>query len=173
MGPPVRVAAVDCGTNSIRLLVADITTEPATGTRHLHELDRRLEIVRLGEGVDRTGRLSEQALARTFAACERYAERIRELGADQVRFVATSASRDADNRAEFVTGIREILGVEPEVITGAEEADLSFAGATRELAVAGSRRRTSSSTSAAAPPSSSSAAPGRRRRSRSTWAAYD
>lgn len=134
VGPPVRVAAVDCGTNSIRLLVADITTEQATGTRHLHELDRRLEIVRLGEGVDRTGRLSEQALARTFAACERYAERIRELGADQVRFVATSASRDADNRAEFVTGIREILGVEPEVITGAEEADLSFAGATRELA---------------------------------------
>ncbi|WP_422386114.1 hypothetical protein [Actinopolymorpha singaporensis] len=89
---------------------------PAAGRRHHHRAgDGNPPSARTGppagdrparEGVDRTGRLSEQALARTFAACERYAERIRELGADQVRFVATSASRDADNRAEFVTGIR-------------------------------------------------------------------
>lgn len=125
-----RVAAVDCGTNSIRLLVADV--DPQTGT--LTDLDRRMEIVRLGEGVDRTGRLSDAALARTFAACDHYAARIDELGAERVRFVATSASRDAENRDVFVAGVRARLGVEPEVVPGGEEAALSFAGATRELA---------------------------------------
>ena len=125
-----RVAAIDCGTNSIRLLVADL--DPTGGT--LTDLDRRMEIVRLGEGVDRTGRLSDAALARTFAACDHYAARIAELGAERVRFVATSASRDAQNRDVFVAGVRERLGVEPEVVPGEEEAALSFAGATRELA---------------------------------------
>jgi exopolyphosphatase/guanosine-5'-triphosphate,3'-diphosphate pyrophosphatase len=125
-----RVAAIDCGTNSIRLLVADL--DPATGT--LVDLDRRMQIVRLGQGVDQTGRLAPEALARTFAACREYAEAITELGAERVRFVATSASRDAENRDVFRAGVREILGVEPEVITGDEEAALSFAGATRELA---------------------------------------
>ncbi|HET7902430.1 MAG TPA: Ppx/GppA phosphatase family protein [Candidatus Nanopelagicales bacterium] len=122
-----RVAAIDCGTNAIRLLVADV----ADGA--LVDLDRRMEIVRLGEGVDATGRLSDGALERTFAACERYAVVVRDLGAARVRFVATSASRDAANRDAFVAGVLARIGVEPEVITGDEEAALSFTGATRGL----------------------------------------
>jgi exopolyphosphatase/guanosine-5'-triphosphate,3'-diphosphate pyrophosphatase len=125
-----RVAAVDCGTNSIRLLVADVN--PATG--ELLELDRRMTIVRLGQDVDRTGRLAPEALQRTFAACREYAGVIRELGAAKVRFVATSASRDAENRDDFVRGVLDILGVEPEVISGDQEAEFSFTGATKELA---------------------------------------
>lgn len=125
-----RVAAVDCGTNSIRLLVAD--ADPATG--EIVELDRRMQIVRLGQGVDRTGRLAPEALERTFAACREYAAVIKELGAERVRFVATSASRDAENSDEFVRGVLDILGVEPEVISGDQEAELSFLGATKELA---------------------------------------
>ncbi|MFF0560681.1 exopolyphosphatase [Streptomyces sp. NPDC004266] len=124
-----RVAGIDCGTNSIRLLVADV--HPETG--ELIELDRRMTIVRLGQGVDKTGRLAPEALERTFAACREYAEVIRELGAERIRFVATSASRDAENRADFVNGVVEILGVEPEVITGDQEAEFSFTGATGEL----------------------------------------
>ncbi|MFJ3719193.1 exopolyphosphatase [Streptomyces sp. NPDC101169] len=124
-----RVAAVDCGTNSIRLLVAD--ADPATG--ELVELDRRMTIVRLGQGVDRTGRLAPEALERTFAACREYAEVIKEHGAERIRFVATSASRDAENRDDFVRGVVDILGVEPEVITGDQEAEFSFTGATNEL----------------------------------------
>jgi exopolyphosphatase/guanosine-5'-triphosphate,3'-diphosphate pyrophosphatase len=125
-----RVAAVDCGTNSIRLLVAD--ADPATG--ELTDLDRRMTIVRLGQGVDRTGRLAPEALQRTFAACREYAGIIEKHGAQRLRFVATSASRDAENRDEFVRGVLDILGVEPEVITGDQEAEFSFTGATRELA---------------------------------------
>ncbi|MFF3767977.1 exopolyphosphatase [Streptomyces sp. NPDC001922] len=131
-----RVAAVDCGTNSIRLLVAD--ADPATGS--LTELDRRMKIVRLGQDVDRTGRLAPEALERTFAACREYAEVIRDLGVEapaRLRFVATSASRDAENRADFVRGVVDILGVEPEVITGDQEAEFSFTGATKELGGAG------------------------------------
>ncbi len=128
-----RVAAVDCGTNSIRLLVEDVEPGDKAGEVALTDLDRRMEVVRLGEGVDRTGRLSPGALERTFAACERYARVIDELGAERLRFVATSATRDAANRSQFTAGVRRRLGVEPEVITGDEEAALSFAGATREL----------------------------------------
>ncbi|MGW4349354.1 Ppx/GppA phosphatase family protein [Streptomyces sp. NPDC004690] len=124
-----RVAAIDCGTNSIRLLVAD--ADPVTG--ELVDLDRRMTIVRLGQGVDRTGRLAPEALERTFAACREYAEVIERHGAERVRFVATSASRDAENRDEFVRGVVDILGVEPEVISGDQEAEFSFTGATREL----------------------------------------
>ncbi|MEV5437929.1 Ppx/GppA phosphatase family protein [Streptomyces sp. NPDC052682] len=124
-----RVAAIDCGTNSIRLLVAD--ADPATG--ELVDLDRRMTIVRLGQGVDRTGRLAPEALERTFAACREYARAVKELGAQRLRFVATSASRDAENRDVFVRGVLDILGVEPEVITGDQEAEFSFTGATREL----------------------------------------
>ncbi|GHK02431.1 Ppx/GppA phosphatase family protein [Streptomyces sp. NPDC003753] len=124
-----RVAAIDCGTNSIRLLVAD--ADPGTG--ELVELDRRMTIVRLGQGVDRTGRLAPEALERTFAACREYAEVVRKHGAERIRFVATSASRDAENRDEFVRGVVDILGVEPEVISGDQEAEFSFTGATREL----------------------------------------
>ncbi|WP_030672183.1 Ppx/GppA phosphatase family protein [Streptomyces sp. NRRL B-1347] len=124
-----RVAAIDCGTNSIRLLVAD--ADPATG--ELVDLDRRMQIVRLGQGVDKTGRLAPEALERTFAACREYAAVIKEHGAQRTRFVATSASRDAENRAEFVRGVLDILGVEPEVISGDQEAEFSFTGATKEL----------------------------------------
>lgn len=122
-----RVAAIDCGTNSIRLLVAD--AEP--GARELRELDRTMQIVRLGEGVDATGRLAAAALQRTFAACDVYAAVLAEREVERVRFVATSATRDAENREEFIDGVRARLGVEPEVVTGAEEAALSFSGATR------------------------------------------
>ncbi|KNB54383.1 Ppx/GppA phosphatase family protein [Streptomyces caatingaensis] len=125
-----RVAAIDCGTNSIRLLVADL--DPATG--EFKELDRRMTIVRLGQGVDRTGRFAPEALERTFAACREYAAVIDAHRAERVRFVATSASRDVDNREEFVRGVVGILGVEPEVITGDQEAEFSFTGATKELA---------------------------------------
>ncbi|OEJ51913.1 Ppx/GppA phosphatase family protein [Streptomyces agglomeratus] len=124
-----RVAAIDCGTNSIRLLVAD--ADPATG--ELAEIDRRMQIVRLGQDVDRTGRLAPEALERTFAACREYAGAIKAHGAERIRFVATSASRDAANRDEFVRGVLDILGVEPEVITGDQEAEFSFTGATKEL----------------------------------------
>ncbi|MFD9307798.1 exopolyphosphatase [Streptomyces sp. NPDC060048] len=126
-----RVAGIDCGTNSIRLLVADC--DPATG--ELVELDRRMTVVRLGQGVDRTGRLAPEALARTFAACRAYEEIIARHGVppERVSFVATSASRDAENRDEFVRGVVDILGVEPIVISGDQEAEFSFTGATLEL----------------------------------------
>ncbi|MEU4540096.1 Ppx/GppA phosphatase family protein [Streptosporangium sp. NPDC023825] len=123
----IRVAAIDCGTNSVRLLVADI------GRDRLIDLERRMEIVRLGQGVDETGRLAPEALERTLAAMRGYAGLIDRHGAFAVRVVATSATRDAANRQDFVDGVRDIFGVEPEVITGAEEAELSFAGATRDL----------------------------------------
>lgn len=122
-----RVAAIDCGTNTIRLLIADARSSSGGGVR-LIPLVRLNEIVRLGQGVDRTGRLDEAALERTLAVVGDYADRCRELGARRVRFVATSATRDASNRAVFVEGVRELLGVEPEVVSGREEARLSFAG---------------------------------------------
>jgi len=125
-----RVAAIDCGTNSIRLLVADV--DPVAGT--LTDLDRRMEVVRLGQGVDRTGRLAPEALERTLDAARRYAAVIEELGATRTRFVATSATRDAQNRDEFVRGVLDALGVEPEVVSGEEEAALSFRGATSTVA---------------------------------------
>ncbi|GAA2138464.1 Ppx/GppA phosphatase family protein [Actinomadura napierensis] len=133
-----RVAAIDCGTNSVRLLIADIVTGPDGG--RLTDVERRMEIVRLGEGVDETGRLSPAALQRTFTAMRGYAELIERHGSEtgegpiKTRVVATSATRDAENRADFVSGVVEIFGVVPEVITGDEEAALSFTGATRELA---------------------------------------
>ena len=124
-----RVAAVDCGTNSLRLLLADVDPDRA----ELADVVRRVEIVRLGQGVDRTGRLSPEALARTIAVLRDYADIIAGSGARAVRMVATSATRDADNAAEFVRLVKEVLGVAPEVLTGAEEAVLSFTGATAEL----------------------------------------
>ncbi|HEX7589735.1 MAG TPA: Ppx/GppA phosphatase family protein [Demequinaceae bacterium] len=126
----MRVAAIDCGTNSLRLLVADV--DPATGT--LRDVTREMVVVRLGEGVDRTGLFAPAALERTFAAVDAYAETCRALGAEAIRFVATSASRDAANSDLLVAGVERRLGVVPEVISGEEEARLSFAGATRALA---------------------------------------
>lgn len=125
-----RVAVIDCGTNTIRLLVAD--PGPSTGSGSgvtLHEVDRRLELVRLGQGVDATHRFHPDALARTFAAIDAYAERIRALEVDRVRFLATSAARDVSNRDEFFSGVRDRLAVDVDVISGDEEARLSFLGA--------------------------------------------
>src|ERR1700735_5039285 len=118
----VRVAAVDCGTNSLRLLIADVNREAGV----LADVDRRMEIVRLGQGVDATGRLAPEALARTFRVLEDYAGAIQRASAPLVRRVATSATRDAANAGEFVAGVVKILGVPPEVLTGDEEARLSF-----------------------------------------------
>ena len=95
-----------------------------------------MEIVRLGQGVDATGRLAPEALTRTFRALQDYASAIRRASAELVRMVATSATRDAANAAEFVAGVTGILGVAPEVLSGDEEARLSFTGATAELAPA-------------------------------------
>ncbi|MEO9325627.1 Ppx/GppA phosphatase family protein [Nocardioides sp. C4-1] len=120
------VAAFDCGTNTVKLLV--------TGPDG--DLVREMRMVRLGEGVDRTGRLSDEALARTFAAIDEYAVLVREHGATRLRFCATSASRDAVNADTFRAGVLERLGVEPEVVSGTEEAALAFDGAVRHLASA-------------------------------------
>ncbi|MDI3193497.1 Ppx/GppA phosphatase family protein [Pseudarthrobacter sp. AL07] len=128
-----RVAAIDCGTNSLRLLIADI--DRSNGTTTLTDVVREMRVVRLGQGVDATGELAPEALERTFAATADYAEMIREHSAESIRFVATSASRDARNRQVFVDGIRDLLGVEPEVISGDEEAALSFAGASSVLPI--------------------------------------
>ncbi len=128
-----RVAAIDCGTNSIRLLIADVHQDPHGMPAHLTEIDRRMTIVRLGEGVDRTGQFSAAALDRTFAACADYAELIAAAQVDRIRFVATSASRDVANRVDFIHGVQERMGVTPEVISGAEEASLSFLGAVAGL----------------------------------------
>ena len=125
-----RVAAIDCGTNSIRLLVAD--DDPATG--RLADVARRSRIVRLGQDVDRTGRLAPEAIERVRLALVDYAALCADLGAQRVRMVATSATRDAGNREDFRSMVRTVLGVEPEVITGREEAELSFTGALRDLA---------------------------------------
>jgi exopolyphosphatase/guanosine-5'-triphosphate,3'-diphosphate pyrophosphatase len=131
-----RVGAIDCGTNSIRLLVADIDPDPRT----LTDLLRRMEIVRLGHDVDRTGVIAPEAMSRTLAMAGEYAAQCTELGVERVRFVATSASRDAANAQQFVDGVREAFsafGVAPEVVTGHEEASLSFQGATGDLAAGG------------------------------------
>jgi exopolyphosphatase/guanosine-5'-triphosphate,3'-diphosphate pyrophosphatase len=122
-----RVAAVDCGTNSIRLLVADITDNRKS------DVHREMRVVRLGEGVDRTGSLAPQAIERTRVALVDYAATCRDLAVEHVRMVATSASRDAGNSADFRAMVVEVLGAEPEVVSGDEEAALSFLGATRDL----------------------------------------
>jgi exopolyphosphatase/guanosine-5'-triphosphate,3'-diphosphate pyrophosphatase len=125
----MRVAAVDCGTNTLRLLVADL--DPATG--RAVDVYRRTTIVRLGQGVDRTRVFAEEALERTFATLGDYAGLIRAASPERIRFVATSATRDVVNRDRFLDGAQRLSGVRPEVITGAEEARLSYDGATREL----------------------------------------
>jgi exopolyphosphatase/guanosine-5'-triphosphate,3'-diphosphate pyrophosphatase len=120
------VAAIDCGTNSLRLLIASPAPDGA-----LEVLERRTEIVRLGQGVDATGRFAEEALDRTFGVLADYAARLGRagVGPERTRMVATSAARDVSNREIFVAGIRERLGIEPEVISGGREARLSYVGA--------------------------------------------
>ena len=124
---PMRVAAIDCGTNSIRLLIADIDGN------NFREIVRDMEIVRLGQGVDETGQFHPDAIARTLAAVDKFAAEIAKRGVEKIRFCATSATRDATNRHLFVDGVRDRLGIELEVISGDEEAALSFAGAIKDL----------------------------------------
>ena len=123
----MRVGVVDCGTNSIRLLIADIDGG------NFREVTRQMQVVRLGQGVDETNQFHPDAISRTFAAVDLYAAEITRRGVEKLRFCATSATRDALNRNVFVDGVKKRLGIEPEVISGDEEARLSFAGATREF----------------------------------------
>ena len=122
-----RVAAIDCGTNSIRLLIADITDG------NFKEVVRTMEIVRLGQGVDQNKSFHPDAITRTLSAVEKFAQLIASKGVEKIRFCATSATRDASNRELFTNGVKKILGVEVEVIPGEQEAALSFIGATKEL----------------------------------------
>ena len=117
------VAAIDCGTNTIKMMIADLP----------EVLVRESRMVRLGQDVDRTGRLADEALVRTFAAIDEYAALIREHAVERIRFCATSASRDASNSDVFVAGVRKRLGIELEVVAGHEEAALAFDGAVRNL----------------------------------------
>ncbi|MDO5503494.1 MAG: exopolyphosphatase [Actinomycetia bacterium] len=150
----IRVGAIDCGTNSIRLLIADIDGADAEDTAAegtdtvaaevaaptLTDVVREMDVVRLGYGVDRTGRIDPAAMERTLATARRYAEACEEHGVVAVRFVATSASRDASNADEFIAGVRAAFahyGIAPEVISGSEEAALSFSGATGDVVAAG------------------------------------
>ena len=123
----MRVAAIDCGTNSIRMLIADIEGD------NFREVIRTMEIVRLGQGVDQTSEFHPEAIARTLDAVDKIALEIAKRGVQKIRFCATSATRDATNRHLFIDGVRERLGVEPEVISGEEEASLSFTGAIQDL----------------------------------------
>jgi exopolyphosphatase/guanosine-5'-triphosphate,3'-diphosphate pyrophosphatase len=124
-----RVAAIDCGTNSIRLLISDIDTSTNTAT----DVVREMRIVRLGEGVDKTNAFSPRALERTLKAVEEYDKLLLKHNVEYVRFVATSATRDAQNKGMFIKGVIDRLRIVPEVIAGVEEAALSFDGATRSL----------------------------------------
>ena len=124
-----RVAALDCGTNSIRLLIAEENPGESTFT----EISRKMSIVKLGEGVDKNKAFLPDAISRTLTALKVFAEDIAEAKVEQVRFCATSATRDAQNRDEFLIPVAQILGITPEVISGEEEARLSFKGATQGL----------------------------------------
>ncbi len=136
MSQSKRVAAIDCGTNSIRLLIADLSTD-TDGQKTLADVKRTMRVVRLGRGVDATGQFDPKALKRTLEAATDYAHSCREAGVESVRFIATSATRDASNAAEFIDGVHDVFGefdICPEVITGEQEAGFSFAGVTAELA---------------------------------------
>ena len=126
-GESMRVAAIDCGTNSLRLLIADIEGN------NLREVYRDMRIVRLGQGVDQNKAFAPEAVERTLVATQEYFDLIRAQDVQRIRFCATSATRDASNRNLFIDGVREILGIPPEVIPGVEEAALSFLGATKQL----------------------------------------
>ena len=123
----MRVAAIDCGTNSLRLLIADVDGY------NFREVHRDMRVVRLGQGVDKNKAFAPEAIERTLAVTAEYAALLRSKGVEKVRFCATSATRDATNRDLFIDGVRDILGIAPEVIPGSEEAALSFLGATKEL----------------------------------------
>ena len=119
----MRVAAIDCGTNSTRLLVSEDG----------RPLERRMRITRLGQGVDATGRLAPEAVERTLGTLRQYRQVMDQLGVERVRVTATSAARDAENRAELVDAVESVVGVHPELLSGEEEGRLSFLGATSGL----------------------------------------
>ena len=125
----MKVAAIDCGTNSTRLLIAERSADP----RGFTILDRRMRITRLGQGVNASKLLAPEAIDRTAAVLREYRTAMDEHGIEQVRVTATSAARDAANREDFFVVAKEIVGVEPELLSGADEARLSFRGATAEL----------------------------------------
>jgi exopolyphosphatase/guanosine-5'-triphosphate,3'-diphosphate pyrophosphatase len=126
------VAAVDIGTNSVRLLVADVDGASPRDAK-LVPLDRRMRITRLGQGVDRTRALAPEAIERTTAVLREYRAALDEYGVTEVRATATSAARDASNRDAFFTAAHDALGVTPALLSGDEEAALSFLGATADL----------------------------------------
>lgn len=132
MESSVRVAGIDCGTNSIRLMIADVSETGMTVV-----VPKTMEVVRLGQDIDRTHRFAPDALERTFAAARKFAEAIDSHHVDAIRFVATSATRDASNREFFENEIEHILSVRPEVVSGTTEARLSFLGATEATRTAG------------------------------------
>jgi exopolyphosphatase/guanosine-5'-triphosphate,3'-diphosphate pyrophosphatase len=123
-----RVASIDCGTNSIRLLVG----EPS-GDGRFATIDRRMRITRLGQGVDATGRLAPEAIERTMNVLREYRTAMDELGVERVRIAATSAARDAANRDDFFGAAEELMGARPELLSGPEEGHLSFLGATTDV----------------------------------------
>ena len=128
--PSRRVAGIDCGTNSIRLLIADV---PGVDGSSLSDITRHMEIVYLGQGVDATGHFAPEALERTLKQVEIYARMCQQAGVTSIRFAATSATRDASNRADFLDGVMARLGVRPQVLTGTQEAQTSFSGAISAL----------------------------------------
>lgn len=130
----MRVAGIDCGTNTIRLLIADV---PADDGAALQDCVRTMAVVRLGQGVDRTGKFAEDALERTLAKVHEYGELCREYRVESLRFAATSATRDAENRQVFVDAVVRELGVRPQVLSGEQEAATSFLGATSALNAGG------------------------------------
>ncbi|MDY5153593.1 exopolyphosphatase / guanosine-5'-triphosphate,3'-diphosphate pyrophosphatase [Actinobaculum suis] len=131
----MRVAGIDCGTNSIRLLIAEV---PGAGGEALHDVVRTMEIVYLGQGVDKNGVFAKPALERTLAAVADYARQCEKHEVESIRFAATSATRDAANRDIFLDGVENLLGVRPQVLTGEQEAETSFSGALSALETTGS-----------------------------------
>ncbi|MEY2422200.1 MAG: exopolyphosphatase / guanosine-5-triphosphate,3-diphosphate pyrophosphatase [Acidimicrobiaceae bacterium] len=125
----MKVAAIDCGTNSTRLLIAESSSE----ARGFTILDRRMRITRLGQGVNATKMLAPEAIERTAVVLRDYRAAMDEHGVERVRITATSAARDAANREDFFSVAKEIVGAEPELLSGDEEARLSFRGATADL----------------------------------------
>ena len=127
----MRVAGIDCGTNTVRLLISEVVpgAKNILGGPVLQDVLRTMEVVRLGAGVDQTGKFNETALARTLQAVEKYAQLCREAGVTSIRFAATSATRDAQNRDIFIDGVDALLGIAPQVISGDQEALISFTGA--------------------------------------------
>jgi exopolyphosphatase/guanosine-5'-triphosphate,3'-diphosphate pyrophosphatase len=131
-----RFAAIDCGTNSTRLLVAEAAADPGPGRPALVTVERLMTVTRLGRGVAGSGRLQPDGIARTVDTLRGYRQVLDELGVDDprhIRMTATSAARDAANREEFFAAAEQVVGVRPELLSGDEEARLSFRGATAEL----------------------------------------